>query len=67
MTEQVNPTLETAEEAPKKKKTWLIILIIIAILLCCCVAIVIGTIMLGGPAVTEIWEQVQATLTAQPF
>ena len=51
------------EEAPKKKRVWLIILIIVAVLLLCCVAIGVITMLTVGP---EVWDQVQATLTAMP-
>ncbi len=63
MTEQVNPTPQAVEEAPKKKRVWLIILIIVAVLLLCCVAIGVITMLTVGP---EVWDQVQATLTAMP-
>lgn len=67
MTEQINPTPEMTQEAPKKNRTWLVILlIVIAILLCCCVVVVISTFVFGGTFATEVWEQVQATLTAMP-
>lgn len=56
------------EEAPKKKKTWIIILVVVlALILVCCLVVIIGGLALGGPVINEIFEQVQATLTAQAY
>ena len=66
MTEQVNPTPEAVEEAPKKKRVWLIVLIVIGVLLLCCVALGVIGLLFGAPVMGEVFEQVQATLTAMP-
>ena len=66
MTEQVNPNPEALEEAPKKKRVWLIILIIVGVLLLCCVVFGVIGLLFGAPVMSEVFEQVQATLTAMP-